>query len=143
MREGRASTLPLSACCLSSSLTTITITGQTPPTRLHACSHTHTHCYPVSVPACVAFDGFFSFFFFAAVGAVCIVPLFLPALASNSPHVPYRNSKLTHVLQDSLGGQSKCCMFVNISPAQSNLTETMSTLNFGQVRVSKSKGGWQ
>ena len=35
------------------------------------------------------------------------------AIAKSSPHVPYRNSKLTHVLQDSLGGDSKTCMFIN------------------------------
>ncbi len=35
------------------------------------------------------------------------------ALASNAPHIPYRNSKLTHVLQDSLGGDSKTCVFIN------------------------------
>jgi kinesin family protein C2/C3 len=35
-------------------------------------------------------------------------------------------------LQDSLGGDAKACMFVNCSPAESNLSETRSTLNFGQ-----------
>lgn len=59
--------------------------------------------------------------------------LVFQALASGQKHIPYRNSKLTHVLADSLGGDSKTCMFINISPAESNLTETVSTLNFGQV----------
>lgn len=54
------------------------------------------------------------------------------ALATNAPHIPYRNSKLTHVLQDSLGGDSKTCVFVNVSPLESNLSETYSTLLFGQ-----------
>ena len=54
------------------------------------------------------------------------------ALAENSAHVPYRNSKLTHVLQDSLGGDSKTCVFVNISPLESNLSETICTLTFGK-----------
>ena len=54
------------------------------------------------------------------------------ALANNSPHVPYRNSKLTHALQDSLGGDSKTCVFVALSPLESNLAETHSTLKFGQ-----------
>eukprot|EP00056_Hartaetosiga_gracilis_P002884 m.57531 g.57531 ORF g.57531 m.57531 type:complete len:1069 (+) comp11236_c0_seq1:97-3303(+) len=53
------------------------------------------------------------------------------ALATKQKHIPYRNSKLTHVLADSLGGDSKTCVFINISPAESNLTETLSTLNFG------------
>ena len=54
------------------------------------------------------------------------------SLATNSPHIPYRNSKLTHVLQDSLGGDSKTCVFINVSPLQSNLQETHCTLAFGE-----------
>jgi len=57
------------------------------------------------------------------------------AIGGSSPHVPYRNSKLTHLLQDSLGGDSKTCMFINSSPLEVNLSETHSTLNFGkQIR---------
>lgn len=54
------------------------------------------------------------------------------SLATSSSHVPYRNSKLTHVLQDSLGGDSKTCVFINISPLEVNLGETLCTLNFGR-----------
>jgi len=56
----------------------------------------------------------------------------LQAIAKQAPHVPFRNSKLTHVLQDSLGGDSKTCMFINVRPDDDNLSETWSTLNFGQ-----------
>ncbi|KAM9310966.1 uncharacterized protein PAF06_008784 [Gastrophryne carolinensis] len=53
------------------------------------------------------------------------------ALRTNSLHVPYRNSKLTHLLQPSLSGQAKACVFVNISPAIKDLGETVSSLQFG------------
>eukprot|EP00048_Salpingoeca_helianthica_P013128 m.196045 g.196045 ORF g.196045 m.196045 type:complete len:1328 (+) comp15460_c15_seq13:156-4139(+) len=53
------------------------------------------------------------------------------ALRMHQSHVPYRNSKLTHLLQDSLGGDAKTCVFVNASPAESNLSETIGTLKFG------------
>ncbi|XP_022865440.1 kinesin-like protein KIN-14Q, partial [Olea europaea var. sylvestris] len=52
------------------------------------------------------------------------------ALATKSPHIPFRNSKLTHLLQDSLGGDSKTLMFVQISPNENDLTETFCSLNF-------------
>lgn len=47
-----------------------------------------------------------------------------------SSHVPYRNSKLTRLLQDSLGGNSKTLMCANISPADLNYDETISTLRY-------------
>lgn len=46
-------------------------------------------------------------------------------------HVPYRDSKLTRVLQDSLGGNSKTVLIVNISPSSYNAVESSSTLRFG------------
>ncbi|KAK3741804.1 hypothetical protein QZH41_010453 [Actinostola sp. cb2023] len=65
----------------------------------------------------------------------------LTALRTNAMHVPYRNSKLTQLLQGALGGDGKACMFVNISPDEYNLSETLSTLNFGsaakQVQLGK------
>eukprot|EP00607_Mallomonas_marina_P009445 CAMPEP_0182420570 /NCGR_PEP_ID=MMETSP1167-20130531/5475_1 /TAXON_ID=2988 /ORGANISM="Mallomonas Sp, Strain CCMP3275" /LENGTH=648 /DNA_ID=CAMNT_0024596713 /DNA_START=41 /DNA_END=1987 /DNA_ORIENTATION=- len=49
---------------------------------------------------------------------------------SKGGHVPYRNSKLTFLLQDSLGGNSKVLMFVNISPVAYNASESICSLNF-------------
>ena len=47
-----------------------------------------------------------------------------------STHIPYRDSKLTRLLQDSLGGNSKTMMIATISPASYNYEETMSTLRY-------------
>ncbi|KAJ6955945.1 kinesin-like protein KIN-14I [Populus alba x Populus x berolinensis] len=56
----------------------------------------------------------------------------IASLAHKNPHVPYRNSKLTQLLQDSLGGQAKTLMFVHISPEPDALGETISTLKFAE-----------
>merc|ERR1712194_326089 len=44
--------------------------------------------------------------------------------------IRYRDSKLTHLLKDSLGGNSKTCIIANISPASVSFSETLSTLKF-------------
>ena len=49
-----------------------------------------------------------------------------------STHVPYRESKLTRVLQESLGGNSKTCLIITCSPSIYNESETLSTLRFGE-----------
>merc|ERR1712086_324856 len=47
-----------------------------------------------------------------------------------SSHIPYRDSKLTRLLQDSLGGNTKTVMIAAISPADYNYDETISTLRY-------------
>jgi len=47
-----------------------------------------------------------------------------------SQHIPYRTSKLTRLLQDSLGGNTKTVMIAACSPADYNLDETLSTLRY-------------
>jgi hypothetical protein len=47
-------------------------------------------------------------------------------------HIPYRDSKLTFLLKDALGGNSKTCLIATISPAEGSLSETASTLEFAQ-----------
>ncbi|PSS28845.1 Kinesin-like protein [Actinidia chinensis var. chinensis] len=59
----------------------------------------------------------------------------ISSLAQKNSHVPYRNSKLTQLLQDSLGGHAKTLMFVHISPEPDAVGETISTLKFAE-RVS-------
>ncbi|KAF2138021.1 uncharacterized protein K452DRAFT_301401 [Aplosporella prunicola CBS 121167] len=48
-----------------------------------------------------------------------------------SSHVPYRDSKLTRILQESLGGNSRTTLIINCSPSSYNDSETVSTLRFG------------
>lgn len=48
-----------------------------------------------------------------------------------STHIPYRDSKLTRILQESLGGNSRTTLIVNCSPSSYNDSETISTLRFG------------
>ncbi|PWV01428.1 putative C-terminal motor kinesin [Trypanosoma cruzi] len=54
----------------------------------------------------------------------------ISGLAQNSKHVPFRNSVLTFLLQDSMSGQAKVLMFVCVSPASYNCSESNSSLQF-------------
>uniref|UniRef100_UPI00398F5397 kinesin-like protein KIFC3 isoform X2 n=1 Tax=Pristiophorus japonicus TaxID=55135 RepID=UPI00398F5397 len=54
------------------------------------------------------------------------------ALRSKQPYIPFRNSKLTYLLQDSLSGDSKTLMMVQVSPMEKNVNETICSLKFAQ-----------
>ncbi|KFW02036.1 Kinesin-like KIF11, partial [Eurypyga helias] len=54
----------------------------------------------------------------------------ITALVERAPHIPYRESKLTRILQDSLGGRTKTSIIATVSPASVNLEETLSTLEY-------------
>ena len=45
-------------------------------------------------------------------------------------HIPYRDSKLTRLLQDSLGGNTKTIMITAVSPSDNNYDETLSSLRY-------------
>ncbi|XP_044025713.1 kinesin-like protein KIF25 isoform X2 [Siniperca chuatsi] len=55
----------------------------------------------------------------------------LGALAEQRPHVPYRNSKLTHLLQDAIGGDAKLLVMLCVSPTQRFITESLQSLGLG------------
>ncbi|KPJ15498.1 Kinesin-like protein KLP2 [Papilio machaon] len=54
----------------------------------------------------------------------------ITALVERHPHIPYRESKLTRILQESLGGRTKTSIIATVSPGHKDLEETMSTLEY-------------
>ena len=65
------------------------------------------------------------------------------ALLQRQDHVPYRNSKLTHLLMPSLGGNSKTLMFINVSPFNDCFVESVKSLRFAasvnSCKIAKAK----
>lgn len=60
---------------------------------------------------------------------------------TSSSHVPYRDSKLTYLLQDSLGADNKTLVIVQVSPEQKDVQETVCSLTFGQRARNVELGG--
>jgi kinesin family protein 5 len=56
----------------------------------------------------------------------------IKALSDGKGHIPYRDSKLTRILQEALGGNSKTSLLVAASPHLDNIEETISTMKFAQ-----------
>lgn len=54
----------------------------------------------------------------------------ITALVEGDPHIPYRDSKLTRLLQESLGGRAKTCLIATVTPSQLAIDETISTLDY-------------
>ena len=54
----------------------------------------------------------------------------ISALVEKRSYIPYRDSKLTRLLQDSLGGSTKTCLIATVSPSSGSVEETLSTLDY-------------
>ncbi len=69
-------------------------------------------------------------------GSLLVLGKVVSALTDkNSQHVPFRESKLTRMLQYSLSGYGKTSLVVNVSPSDYNTEETISSINFGQRAI--------
>ncbi|PKC08526.1 P-loop containing nucleoside triphosphate hydrolase protein, partial [Rhizophagus irregularis] len=73
-----------------------------------------------------------------------------PNKAKHTTHIPYRDSKLTRLLQDSLGGNAQTLMIACVSPAEFNLNETVNTLKYANrarniknsAAINQEETGW-
>ncbi|CAG8558581.1 15910_t:CDS:2, partial [Racocetra fulgida] len=73
-----------------------------------------------------------------------------PTKAKSTTHIPYRDSKLTRLLQDSLGGNAQTLMIACVSPAEYNIAETVNTLKYANrarniknvATVTQEEAGW-
>lgn len=75
-----------------------------------------------------------------SLSALGLVIAALTTRVTSTVHIPFRNSKLTRILEESLGGTSKLSLIITVSPAISDSTETLSSLRFGlRAKIMKNK----
>src|SRR5205085_3578184 len=73
-----------------------------------------------------------------------------PTKAKHTTHIPYRDSKLTRLLQDSLGGNAQTLMIACVSSAEYNISETVNTLKYANrarniknvATINQEEDGW-
>lgn len=75
-----------------------------------------------------------------SLSALGLVIAALTTRVTSTVHIPFRNSKLTRILEESLGGTSKLSLIITVSPAISDSMETLSSLRFGlRAKIMKNK----
>ncbi|XP_041107491.1 kinesin-like protein KIF25 [Polyodon spathula] len=109
-----------------SSLTELPVLHKPVKTKLHLVDLAGSECVGLSGVTGVALRE--TSFINRSLSALSDV---LGALAERRPHIPYRNSKLTHLLQDSIGGDAKLLVMLCVSPTQRYMTESLQSLGFG------------
>jgi kinesin family member 5 len=65
-------------------------------------------------------------------GSLTTLGMVINALCDGQPHIPYRDSKLTMILMDALGGNSRTTLVICCNPEHKHAPETLSTLRFGE-----------
>jgi hypothetical protein len=84
-------------------------------------------CYKVVLPLCCAIRIKYLLRFLLLIAFFCII---VCSVGKRSGHIPYRDSKLTRILQHSLGGNARTAIICTLSPALSHVEQSRNTLYF-------------
>lgn len=76
------------------------------------------------------FSGYLSIYIIKKPNPFCANPDFSHVFQSKKAHIPYRDSKLTRILKDSLGGNCRTVMIANVSPSSKSYDDTHNTLKY-------------